>query len=204
MLDIDAREELLTALNDYEGAVILISHDRRLIEATMDPGCCWWPMAACIRSTAIWTTIAVSSLTGDNVPRAQRRKSRSAARAEEGFQRRCPSRSRRTPQATQAAEGQGRSGGASGSPRSPQRSLRNSDRARSPIRCCLRTIRRKAKPFPRSAPTPRAALPRPKHAGSPSTKNTKRRRKPTLERRLKPPTLLSRRRGDFACRLSTM
>ncbi len=35
-LDIDAREELLTALNDCEGAVVLISHDRRLIEATMD------------------------------------------------------------------------------------------------------------------------------------------------------------------------
>jgi ATP-binding cassette, subfamily F, member 3 len=35
-LDIDAREELLGALNDYEGAVILISHDRRLIESTMD------------------------------------------------------------------------------------------------------------------------------------------------------------------------
>jgi ATP-binding cassette subfamily F protein 3 len=35
-LDIDAREELLMALNDFEGAVILISHDRRLIEATMD------------------------------------------------------------------------------------------------------------------------------------------------------------------------
>src|SRR5258706_3237680 len=32
-LDIDAREELLSALNDYEGSVILISHDRRLIEA---------------------------------------------------------------------------------------------------------------------------------------------------------------------------
>jgi ATP-binding cassette, subfamily F, member 3 len=35
-LDIDAREELLIALNDFEGAVILVSHDRRLIEATMD------------------------------------------------------------------------------------------------------------------------------------------------------------------------
>ncbi|HEX4295345.1 MAG TPA: ABC-F family ATP-binding cassette domain-containing protein [Rhizomicrobium sp.] len=35
-LDIDAREELLMALNDFEGAVILVSHDRRLIEATMD------------------------------------------------------------------------------------------------------------------------------------------------------------------------
>jgi ATP-binding cassette subfamily F protein 3 len=35
-LDIDAREELLAALNDYEGAVVLISHDRRLIEACAD------------------------------------------------------------------------------------------------------------------------------------------------------------------------
>jgi len=35
-LDIDARGELLTALNDFDGAVILVSHDRRLIEATAD------------------------------------------------------------------------------------------------------------------------------------------------------------------------
>ena len=35
-LDIDARGELLDALNDFEGGVILISHDRRLIEATAD------------------------------------------------------------------------------------------------------------------------------------------------------------------------
>jgi ATP-binding cassette subfamily F protein 3 len=35
-LDIDAREELLEALNEYEGAVILISHDRRLIEGSAD------------------------------------------------------------------------------------------------------------------------------------------------------------------------
>jgi ATP-binding cassette subfamily F protein 3 len=35
-LDIDARAELLNALNDFDGAVILVSHDRRLIEATAE------------------------------------------------------------------------------------------------------------------------------------------------------------------------
>jgi ATP-binding cassette subfamily F protein 3 len=35
-LDIDSRNALIEALNDYTGAVILISHDRHLIEATVD------------------------------------------------------------------------------------------------------------------------------------------------------------------------
>lgn len=35
-LDIDSREELVHALNNFNGAVILIAHDRHLIEATMD------------------------------------------------------------------------------------------------------------------------------------------------------------------------
>lgn len=35
-LDIDARSELLKALNDFEGAVVLVSHDRRMLEATAD------------------------------------------------------------------------------------------------------------------------------------------------------------------------
>ena len=35
-LDIDSREALVHALNDYDGAVIMISHDRHLIEACAD------------------------------------------------------------------------------------------------------------------------------------------------------------------------
>ncbi|EFL90587.1 ABC-F family ATP-binding cassette domain-containing protein [Ahrensia sp. R2A130] len=35
-LDIDSRESLVMALNDYRGAVILISHDRHLVEASAD------------------------------------------------------------------------------------------------------------------------------------------------------------------------
>lgn len=35
-LDIDARGELMKALNDFNGAVILITHDRRLLETTAD------------------------------------------------------------------------------------------------------------------------------------------------------------------------
>ena len=35
-LDIDSRAELIEAINDYEGACILISHDKRLLEACAD------------------------------------------------------------------------------------------------------------------------------------------------------------------------
>ncbi len=35
-LDIDSRAELIRSLNDYEGAVIIISHDRNLLEAVVD------------------------------------------------------------------------------------------------------------------------------------------------------------------------
>ena len=35
-LDIDSRAELMKALNDFDGAVLLISHDRNLLEAVVD------------------------------------------------------------------------------------------------------------------------------------------------------------------------
>src|SRR5690606_14653233 len=35
-LDVDSREALIRALNEFEGAVILISHDRHLVEASAD------------------------------------------------------------------------------------------------------------------------------------------------------------------------
>ena len=60
-LDIDSRNALIEALNDYSGAVILISHDRHLIEATVDR---LWLVKRRHRrqpSTAILRTTATSS-----------------------------------------------------------------------------------------------------------------------------------------------
>ncbi|MGC1351332.1 MAG: ABC-F family ATP-binding cassette domain-containing protein [Xanthobacteraceae bacterium] len=49
-LDIDSRRALLDALNDYEGAVILITHDRSLIELVADR--LWLTADGCIKPFA--------------------------------------------------------------------------------------------------------------------------------------------------------
>ena len=37
-LDVDAREALIQALNDYSGAVVIVSHDRHMLEMTRPAG----------------------------------------------------------------------------------------------------------------------------------------------------------------------
>ena len=58
-LDIDGRGELLEALNDFEGACILVTHDRRLIEASADR-LLLVANGRSSRSTATWTITAGS------------------------------------------------------------------------------------------------------------------------------------------------
>ena len=56
-LDIDSRAQLAEALNDYEGAVLLIAHDRSMMETVVEKAGCGSPAAGrSSRSTATWTT----------------------------------------------------------------------------------------------------------------------------------------------------
>ena len=44
-LDLDMRHALHMALAEYEGSLVLVSHDRALLRTVCD-GFCWWPTAA--------------------------------------------------------------------------------------------------------------------------------------------------------------
>ena len=85
-LDIDSRQALVRALNDFRGAVILISHDRHLIEATVDR--LWLvrtarsaPMTAISRTTAALSFPAAGRPTGRRAgPRRSRDRRPTSAR----------------------------------------------------------------------------------------------------------------------------
>jgi ATP-binding cassette subfamily F protein 3 len=69
-LDVDAREALVQALNAYQGAVILISHDRHMVELTADRLVLVDGGAASLM-TAAWRTISTSCWAGTS-PRPMR------------------------------------------------------------------------------------------------------------------------------------
>ena len=115
-LDIDARGELLNALNDFDGAVVLVSHDRRLIEATADRLLLvanGEVRAVRRRSRRLPPVPAVGRQHAERRPRSP---SPSATKED-----RPPQRRREAP-AAEAAQGQGRSG------RTPDRGADSRDR----------------------------------------------------------------------------
>ena len=106
-LDIDARSELLNALNDFDGAVILVSHDRRLLEATADrfllvADGCVTPFDGDLDEYRRYL------LSGENTasPREQGKKTLGKQQgALEGKSKGKPAKSAPTPRATQTASG---------------------------------------------------------------------------------------------------
>jgi ABC-type glutathione transport system ATPase component len=95
-LDLATREALAMALNEFEGTVMLVSHDRALLRAVCDE---FWLVGRGVvspRSTAIWTT---TSATCSTRPSA-------SAKRRPGRRRQAPeSRGRRTAPARRAMAG---------------------------------------------------------------------------------------------------
>src|SRR5471032_917717 len=54
-LDLEMRLALTMALQEFSGAVLVVSHDRHLLKSTPMISC-WWPTASCRPSTATWKT----------------------------------------------------------------------------------------------------------------------------------------------------
>ena len=79
-LDIDSREALVQALADYSGAVILISHDRHLIEASVDRLWLVGERHGHALSTTTSTTTAAWCSKGSSRRRDGRRSARETAR----------------------------------------------------------------------------------------------------------------------------
>ncbi len=79
-LDIDSREALVQALNDYSGAVILISHDPHLIEATADR--LWLVKDGRVANYDGDLADYRREIAGDAVDRRQRREADKASKAD--------------------------------------------------------------------------------------------------------------------------
>ncbi|MBX3596008.1 MAG: ABC-F family ATP-binding cassette domain-containing protein [Rhizobiaceae bacterium] len=79
-LDIDSREALALALNDFPGAVLLISHDRHLIEATVDR--LWLVKDGTVQSYEGDMSDYRTDVTGVDAGRKERREADKANKAE--------------------------------------------------------------------------------------------------------------------------
>ena len=79
-LDIDSRESLIHALNDFPGAVILISHDRHLIEATADR--LWLVKDGTVKPYEGDLSDYRQEVVGDSGDRKQRREADKASKAD--------------------------------------------------------------------------------------------------------------------------
>jgi ATP-binding cassette subfamily F protein 3 len=79
-LDIDSRESLVEALNDFPGAVILISHDRHLIEATADR--LWLVRDGTVRPYDGDLADYRQEVVGDAAGRRERREAEKASKAD--------------------------------------------------------------------------------------------------------------------------
>ena len=55
-LDLDMRQALTEALIEFEGALVVVSHDRHLLRSTTDVST-WFTIVKSNRSTAIWKII---------------------------------------------------------------------------------------------------------------------------------------------------
>jgi ATP-binding cassette subfamily F protein 3 len=87
-LDIDSRAELIEAINDYEGACILISHDRRLLEACVDR--LWVAANGTVKPFAGDIADYGRAVLGASAPAAARRRESPAAKAAAPTRRRAP------------------------------------------------------------------------------------------------------------------